>query len=511
MTTSTNQPIGDFLNYTVLVESKLSSAENEVSWKTILASCFVVVMVILGMVGNAVIIISIFRDKRLHTRGNFLIGSLAVTDFLVSMLVCPFFAWMTLDDQWYFNMKNSNHDPDVACKIFAVVDVACCTASILHLCAIAHDRYRAVTDLQYRAKCSFKRLSICVTSMWLAAIFLSVTPLILERIIDFYGSQNSTNKMNNTEILTTNSLEDNNKEPTNFCEVTNEQKSSTTHVLQIYRVIATTIAFYAPLVFIIVIYARVATIAWSRIHTVVTSPVDAAETSKRLLVLVNRRPSKFFSLKYFCFGKNEQNNELKGKLKCCGDDTSSSVTSSIIKNKKDFVEKSKNNFLTVEYSRKLNDVVVEDDDGNRNQCFEAEISSNNEAEVSLKTRTEVGTHFPRLTNDFLATAKTACASATGRDVSSRSRIMLRREKKLIKTMGLVIGAFVICWLPFFVKELIQPFYEINLQRNVENLIDWLGYFNSALNPLIYAFTNQDISRAILSTLKRITPRIFLQA
>ena len=78
-------------------------------------------------------------------------------------------------------------------------------------------------------------------------------------------------------------------------------------------------------------------------------------------------------------------------------------------------------------------------------------------------------------------------------------------------MGLVIGAFVICWLPFFVKELIQPFYEINLQRNVENLIDWLGYFNSALNPLIYAFTNQDISRAILSTLKRITPRIFLQA
>ena len=56
------------------------------------------------------------------------------------MLVCPFFAWMTLDDQWYFNMKNSNHDPDVACKIFAVVDVACCTASILHLCAIAHDR-----------------------------------------------------------------------------------------------------------------------------------------------------------------------------------------------------------------------------------------------------------------------------------------------------------------------------------------------------------------------------------
>ena len=61
---------------------------------------------------------------------------------------------------------------------------------------LIHHRYRAVTDLQYRAKCSFKRLSICVTSMWLAAIFLSVTPLILERIIDFYGSQNSTNKMN---------------------------------------------------------------------------------------------------------------------------------------------------------------------------------------------------------------------------------------------------------------------------------------------------------------------------
>ena len=69
--------------------------------------------------------------------------SLALTDFLVSMLVCPFFAWMTFYDQWAFFMWHHNQDPELACKIFIFVDVTCCTASILHLCAIAHDRLAA--------------------------------------------------------------------------------------------------------------------------------------------------------------------------------------------------------------------------------------------------------------------------------------------------------------------------------------------------------------------------------
>ena len=74
-------------------------------------------------------------------------------------------------------------------------------------------------------------------------------------------------------------------------------------------------------------------------------------------------------------------------------------------------------------------------------------------------------------------------------------------------MGLIIGAFLICWLPFFLKELIVPFCEkCFVTPMAEIFINWLGYFNSALNPFIYAFTNQEISRAIRSTLKRMTPK-----
>ena len=47
---------------------------DEVTWKTILATCFICAIVISGVVGNAIIILSIYRDPRLHTRGNFLIG-----------------------------------------------------------------------------------------------------------------------------------------------------------------------------------------------------------------------------------------------------------------------------------------------------------------------------------------------------------------------------------------------------------------------------------------------------
>ena len=64
--------------------------------------------------------------------------------------------------------------------------------------------------------------------------------------------------------------------------------SSLCRPTQIYRVVATTLAFYAPLVFILVIYTRVSTIAWSRIHTNVGQQSEEKSKTKRILVMFNR-------------------------------------------------------------------------------------------------------------------------------------------------------------------------------------------------------------------------------
>jgi len=59
-------------------------------------------------------------------------------------------------------------------------DVLCCTASILNLCGISVDRYRAITSpLEYSAKSSPKRMLTVIFVVWLGSACVSVPPLLL--------------------------------------------------------------------------------------------------------------------------------------------------------------------------------------------------------------------------------------------------------------------------------------------------------------------------------------------
>lgn len=70
---------------------------------------------------------------------NFYIVSLAVADLAVAVLVMPLnVANFILDGRWTFGT--------VVCHVWLTADILTCTASILNLCAIALDRYRAIHD-----------------------------------------------------------------------------------------------------------------------------------------------------------------------------------------------------------------------------------------------------------------------------------------------------------------------------------------------------------------------------
>lgn len=75
----------------------------------------------------------------------------------------------------------------------------------------------------------------------------------------------------------------------------------------------------------------------------------------------------------------------------------------------------------------------------------------------------------------------------------------KRERKAAKTLAIITGAFVICWLPFFVMAILLPIY--NSDTNIvfsPYLIAfflWLGYFNSTLNPIIYTIFSPEFRHA----------------
>ena len=67
------------------------------------------------------------------------------------------------------------------------------------------------------------------------------------------------------------------------------------------------------------------------------------------------------------------------------------------------------------------------------------------------------------------------------------------ERKATKTLGVIMGAFTACWLPFFIVALIKPFcyHQECIPQWLSSLFLWLGYTNSLLNPVIYARFNRD--------------------
>jgi len=72
-----------------------------------------------------------------------------------------------------------------------------------------------------------------------------------------------------------------------------------------------------------------------------------------------------------------------------------------------------------------------------------------------------------------------------------------RERKAARTLAIITGSFIVCWLPFFIVALLRPFCTERCYFSplLVSIINWLGYFNSLLNPIIYTVFNPDFRLA----------------
>jgi octopamine receptor alpha len=78
----------------------------------------------------------------------------------------------------------------------------------------------------------------------------------------------------------------------------------------------------------------------------------------------------------------------------------------------------------------------------------------------------------------------------------KRRVARKKEKRATLILGLIMGSFIACWLPFFFMYILTPMCSVcDIPPAAFSIAFWLGYMNSALNPVIYTIFNKDFRRA----------------
>ncbi|XP_075457036.1 5-hydroxytryptamine receptor 4-like isoform X2 [Ascaphus truei] len=79
---------------------------------------------------------------------------------------------------------------------------------------------------------------------------------------------------------------------------------------------------------------------------------------------------------------------------------------------------------------------------------------------------------------------------------------INTETKATKKLCIIMGCFCLCWVPFFITNVVDPFINYSIPKQLWTTVLWLGYINSAMNPFLYTLLNKSFRRAFLIILCR---------
>ncbi|NWV41900.1 DRD3 protein, partial [Grantiella picta] len=327
----------------------------------------------------------------------------------------------------------------ICCDIFVTMDVMMCTASILNLCAISIDRYTAVVKpVQYQY--STGQSSCRRVSLMIVIVWMLAFAVSCPLLFGF----NTTG------------------DPS-VCSISNPS----------FIIYSSLVSFYLPFMVTLLLYVRIYLVLRQRqkkrtltrqgSHSASTKPSYAHQVQKLQLNPFQTSRKRIFPVCQGTFSPCLS-------LKCTGQEMSP-----------------KRRLLTVFSLQRY-----------RSFCHEASLTkapgaTQNSRWEERRRSTKPAVEVRRLSN--------------GRTISSlklaqqQPRLVQLRERKATQMLAIVLGAFIVCWLPFFLIHILNAHCpSCHVPPGLYSASTWLGYVNSALNPIIYTTFNTDFRKAFLKIL-----------
>lgn len=148
-------------------------------------SCAVFVV---GMVGNATLLRIIYKNKCMRNGPNALIASLALGDLIYIIIDIPINVYKLLVEKWPFYDSSFGL---FLCKLVPFLQKASVGITVLNLCALSVDRYRAVASWSRVQGVGIPLFTaIEISCIWILSIILAVPEAVVFNMITFtYNNQ----------------------------------------------------------------------------------------------------------------------------------------------------------------------------------------------------------------------------------------------------------------------------------------------------------------------------------
>lgn len=392
-------------------------------WEAIATVLILSFIIIFTITGNILVILSVFTYRPLKTVQNFFIVSLAVADIFVASLVLPLNVAYLVIGRWEFGIH--------VCKLWLTADVMCCTASILNLCVIALDRFWAISKpLDYKR--TLELVLSMIVSVWVLSLLISSPPLL--------GW---------------------NDWPEEFSSDTRCQLTSKKGYV-IYSALG---SFFIPLVIMTVVYVEIFIATRRRLR-------ERAKAASKINQIRNKKQDVGET-------KHSPNHEIT-----LGDADSVSSEANYNENNKtgDNVPICRGNHkktkLNANDANTLQVVTNEEESNTYNPENSSESTKAEQEQKMLPLKPEPN-HNDTPSKSKSKRKSVKKSGGISQFIEERQKISLSKERRAARVLGIVMGVFIACWLPFFSMYVILPFCASCCpSERFINFITWLGYMNS---------------------------------